>query len=66
MTLRNFELDKLVRLGTVLDIVEYLSRGDNGYHTVDFGEAGYHEIDCDGGAGINMEDLTAELLKEAN
>lgn len=65
MTLRNFELDKLIRLGDVLDIVDHLNRGDSGYHEVDFGEAGYHTIDCDGDGGINTEDLITALLEEA-
>lgn len=55
----------MIRLGDVLDIVDHLNQGDSGYHEVDFGEAGYHTIDCDGGSGINMADLTTALLEEA-
>ena len=64
--MRNFEADKLIRIGDVMDLIENLNREDRGSHEVDFGDAGFHTIYCDEPTGINMEDLQARLLEEAN
>lgn len=60
MTLRQFELDKVVTLRQVLNALEhYRSDSDFGDHEVDFGEAGYHTIPCPGApfdaAGVVQE-----------
>ena len=36
--MRNFEADKLVRVGDVMDILEKYDSYDYGYHEVDLGE----------------------------
>lgn len=61
MTIRNYELTGLVTLEDVADVLEKLAGGDWGTHDVDFGEAGYHSIDCD--AGVDSEVIIRELAR---
>ena len=61
--MRNFEADKLVRIGDVMDFLEkYADRGW-GDHEIDLGDAGYHTVDCD--QSPNLDDVAAELLQIA-
>lgn len=60
--MRNFEADKLVRIGDVMDFLEKYTRYDN-EHEFDLGDAGYHRIDCENIP--NLEDIQAALLRKA-
>lgn len=61
--MRNFEADKLVRIGDVMDFLEKYTRGDWGSHEIDLGDAGFHTVDCD--QSPNLDDVATELLKIA-
>lgn len=61
--MRNFEADKLVRIGDVMDFLEKYLRSYEGSHEVDLGDFGCETITCD--AAINLDDVAAELLKIA-
>lgn len=58
--MRNFEADKLVRIGDVMDFLEKYTRGDGDSHEIDLGDAGTHTVDCD--QSPNLDDVAAELL----
>lgn len=58
--MRNFEADKLVRIGDVMDILEKYARGGRDSHEIDLGEAGSHTVDCD--QTPNLDDVVVELL----
>ena len=58
--MRNFEADKLVRIGDVMGILE---KYDYGFHEVDFGELGTRPVECRGTEQV--PDITNELLEAA-
>lgn len=59
--MRNFEVDKLVRIGDVMDFLEKYLRSYGGGHEVDLGDFGYETITCD--SVVNLDDVAAGLLK---
>lgn len=59
--MRNFEADKLVRIGDVMDILEKYAENDEGSHEVDLGDFGYESISCD--SVVNLDEVATELLK---
>lgn len=61
--MRNFEADKLVRIGDVMDILEKYDSHDYGYHEIDLGEMGTHPVECRGTE--QFPDITNELLEAA-
>lgn len=61
--MRNFEADKLVRIGDVMDFLEKYADMGWGDHEIDLGDAGTLTVDCD--QAPNLEDVAAELLKVA-
>lgn len=61
--MRNFEADRLVRIGDVLDILEKYDSHDYGYHEIDLGELGTHPVECLG--TDQFPDIVNELLEAA-
>lgn len=61
--MRNFEADKLVRIGDVIDILREYDSHDYGYHEIDLGELGTHPVECRGAE--QFPDITNELLEAA-
>ena len=57
--IRNFEANRWLTVGEALAAVEKLS-SDSERHTIDLGDAGYHDVDCD--RLLNMEDVQIALL----
>ena len=62
-TVRNFEADRLVRIGDVMDFLEKYTENDENSHEVDLGDFGYETITCD--SVVNLDDVAAGLLKRA-
>ena len=62
--MRNFEADKLVRIGDVIDILKKYDGYDYGYHAIDLGELGTHSVEC--GGAEQFPDITRELLEAAD
>lgn len=60
--MRNFEADKLVRIGDVMDFLEKYTHYDDD-HTVDLGDAGDHTIPCENIP--HLEDIQEALLSKA-
>jgi len=67
MTIRNFDLDKLVTVREVLAAVEAAGgyeKWQNESHSIDLGEFGRESIDCDAqGSGFDSETFEASLLE---
>ena len=64
MTIRNFDLDKLVTVREVLAAVEAAGgydTGSSGQHEIDLGDFGSHDIECD--AGFNVEGFEMALTE---
>lgn len=61
--MRNFEADKLVRIGDVMDFLEKYMDHSGGSHEVDLGDFGYETITCD--AALDLEGIAVELLRKA-
>lgn len=59
--MRNFEADKLIRIGDVMDFLDEYARYDD-EHEFDLGDAGYHTIDCENIP--NLEVIQAALLRK--
>lgn len=59
--MRNFEADKLIRIGDVMDFLEEYTRYDD-EHSIDLGEAGDHVVPCENIP--NLEGIQVELLKK--
>lgn len=57
--MRNFEANRWLTVGEALAEIEKLNRNSGG-HTVDLGDAGFHDVDCD--ESLNMEDVQDALL----
>ena len=60
--MRNFEADKLIRIGDVMDFLEEYTRYDD-EHNIDLREAGDHTIPCENIP--NLEDIQTALLRKA-
>lgn len=64
--MRNFELDKLVRIGDVAMLLEKIENySDNGTHTLDLGVAGDHDVDCDA-LDLDIDSFLGELIAIAD
>lgn len=57
--MRNFEADRWLTVGEAMREVEKLTERGH-YHTIDLGEAGFHDVDCDD--TLNIEDLQIAFL----
>lgn len=60
--MRNFEADKLVRVGDVMNFLETYTGVDGGGHEIDLGEFGYETITCD--AVVDLDAVATELLRK--
>lgn len=62
--MRNFELDKMVTLREVEAVLRahVQRKSTNGYHTVDAGDFGTLDVDCD--APSDYEDFAQDVLRE--
>ena len=61
--MRNFEADKLVRIGDVMDLLADYTKYDGMSHEVDLGDFGSHTLDCD--AIFDLDVVGNELLGKA-
>lgn len=59
--MRNFEADKMVRLGDVIDVLNQLRDVED--HEVDLGEFGFHYMTCENAGFRNW--VTQEVTKLA-
>ena len=60
--MRNFEADKLVRIGDVMDFLEKYTENDEGQHEIDLGDFGWERIQCH--SALDLDAVSAELLKK--
>ena len=57
--MRNFEADRWLTVGEAMREIEKLD--ESGFHTIDLGDAGHHDIECD--ESIDLERLQVALLE---
>lgn len=58
--MRNFEANRWLTVGEAMREFEKLNGGGIGYHTIDLGDAGDIDVDCD--EGINLDDVQNALI----
>lgn len=61
--MRNFEADKLVRVGDVIDFLEHYTQYDDDQHEIETDDYEIGYVTCD--LGINLDDIAIALLEKA-
>lgn len=61
--MRNFEANRWLTVGEAMREIEKLE--ETGYHTIDLGDAGYHDVECDGITGmVRLQTALLEVSRE--